>query len=71
MNQALQDVIEHRRPTNVFEPNHTISKLTSHQRAEAIKMVTTGAKSAAEVARLFRVHRSSISRLLTQVRSGN
>jgi DNA invertase Pin-like site-specific DNA recombinase len=46
-------------------------KLTSHQRAEAIKMVTTGTKSAAEVARLFRVHRSSISRLLAQVRSGN
>jgi DNA invertase Pin-like site-specific DNA recombinase len=46
-------------------------KLTSDQRAEAIKMVTTGAKSAAEVARLFRVHRSSISRLLAQVRSGN
>lgn len=25
MNQALQDVIEHRRTTNFFEPNHTIS----------------------------------------------
>jgi nitroreductase len=25
MTQALQDVIEHRRTTNVFEPNHTIS----------------------------------------------
>src|ERR1700674_2511274 len=25
MNQTLQDVIEHRRTTNVFEPNHTIS----------------------------------------------
>jgi nitroreductase len=25
MNQALQDVIEHRRTTNVFKPNHTIS----------------------------------------------
>ena len=24
MNQALQDAIEHRRTTNVFEPNHTI-----------------------------------------------
>jgi DNA invertase Pin-like site-specific DNA recombinase len=35
-------------------------KLTSHQRSEAIKMVTNGDKSAAEVARLFRVHRSSI-----------
>jgi DNA invertase Pin-like site-specific DNA recombinase len=46
-------------------------KLTSHQQAEAMRMVTTGVKSAAEVARLFRVHRSSISRLLAQVRSGN
>jgi DNA invertase Pin-like site-specific DNA recombinase len=46
-------------------------KLTLHQRNEAIKMVSTGAKSAAEVARLFRVHRSSISRLLARVRFGN
>ena len=44
-------------------------KLTPHQRAEAVKMVTTGAKSAAEVARLFRVHRSSISRLVAQTHS--
>jgi hypothetical protein len=25
MNQGLQDVIEHRRTTNFFEPNHMIS----------------------------------------------
>jgi DNA invertase Pin-like site-specific DNA recombinase len=43
-------------------------KLTAHQRTEAIKMVNSGAKSAAEVARLFRIHRSSISRLLSQSR---
>jgi DNA invertase Pin-like site-specific DNA recombinase len=43
-------------------------KLTEHQRSEVIKMVTTGQKSAAEVARLFRVHRSSISRLLSLAR---
>jgi DNA invertase Pin-like site-specific DNA recombinase len=41
-------------------------KLTAHQRTEAIKMVNSGAKSAAEVARLFRVHRSTISRLMDQ-----
>lgn len=41
-------------------------KLTEHQRSEAIKMVTSGEKSAAEVARLFRVHRSSVSRLMAQ-----
>src|SRR5258707_1355105 len=43
-------------------------KLTAHQRAEAIKMVTSGAKSAAEIARLFRVHRSNISRLMSRAR---
>ena len=32
MNQALQDVIEHRRTTNVFEPNHTISDETPRSR---------------------------------------
>jgi DNA invertase Pin-like site-specific DNA recombinase len=49
-------------------------KLTAHQRAEAIKMVNSGHKTASEVARLFRVHRSSISRLMAQARvasSGN
>lgn len=39
-------------------------KLTSRQQKEAIEMVRSGRKSAAEVARLFRVHRSTISRLL-------
>jgi DNA invertase Pin-like site-specific DNA recombinase len=43
-----------------------LPKLTAHQRAEAVKMVESGNKTGAEVARLFRVHRSSISRLLSQ-----
>ena len=43
-----------------------LPKLSVHQRAEAVKMVTIGEKSAAEVARLFGVHRSNISRLLAQ-----
>ena len=43
-------------------------KLTNHQRAEAIKMVESGNRTGAEVARLFRVHRSSISRLISQAR---
>jgi DNA invertase Pin-like site-specific DNA recombinase len=43
-----------------------LPKLMAHQRAEAIKMVNSGDKSAAEVARLFRVHRSSISRLMAK-----
>jgi DNA invertase Pin-like site-specific DNA recombinase len=41
-------------------------KLTPHQRAEAIKMVTSGQTSAAEAARLFGIHRSNISRLMAQ-----
>jgi DNA invertase Pin-like site-specific DNA recombinase len=45
-----------------------LPKLTAHQRAEAIKMVESGNKTGAEVARLFRVHRSSISRLISQAR---
>jgi DNA invertase Pin-like site-specific DNA recombinase len=43
-----------------------LPKLTAHQRAEAIKMVNSGHKTASEVARLFRVHRSTISRLMAQ-----
>jgi DNA invertase Pin-like site-specific DNA recombinase len=45
-----------------------LPKLTRHQQAEVINMVNSGQKSAAEVARLFRVHRSSISRLMAQAR---
>jgi DNA invertase Pin-like site-specific DNA recombinase len=44
-------------------------KLTPHQRAEAIRMVTSGQTSAAEAARLFGVHRSNISRLLAQAQT--
>jgi DNA invertase Pin-like site-specific DNA recombinase len=44
-------------------------KLTPHQRAEAIRMVTSGQTSAAEVARLFGVHQSNISRLLAQAQT--
>ena len=41
-------------------------KLTAHQRVEAIRMINSGDKTASEVARLFRVHRSSISRLISR-----
>ena len=44
-------------------------KLKPNQRAEIIEMVNGGAKSAAEAARLFNVHRSTISRLLGVERS--
>jgi DNA invertase Pin-like site-specific DNA recombinase len=43
-----------------------LPKLTAHQRTEAVKMVNSGDKTASEVARLFRVHRSTISRLISR-----
>jgi len=39
-------------------------KLKPNQRAEVVEMVNSGTKSAAEAARLFGFHRSTISRLL-------
>jgi DNA invertase Pin-like site-specific DNA recombinase len=42
------------------------SKLTPFQQTEAVNMVNTGQKSAADVARLFSVHRSNISHLLAK-----
>jgi DNA invertase Pin-like site-specific DNA recombinase len=46
-------------------------KLRPNQRVEVIRMVTTGTKTAAEAARLFGVHRSSISRLMAQAQIVN
>ena len=39
-------------------------KLEPHQQQEIIEMVKTGKKTAAEAARLFKIHPSTISRLL-------
>lgn len=41
-------------------------KLTAQQRSEIVQMVTTGAKTAADAARLFRVHPATVSRFLAQ-----
>ncbi len=46
-------------------------KLKPNQRDEVIRMVITGTKTAAEAARLFGVHRSSISRLMAQAQIVN
>src|SRR3954463_13635793 len=43
-------------------------KLTPEQRAEILDGLGSGRKSAADLARLFRVHRATISRLATQAR---
>ena len=41
-------------------------KLNAHQREEIVQFVSSGQKSSADVARLFKVHPSTISRLLQQ-----
>ena len=47
------------------------AKLSAAQQAEVIRQVQAGEKTAAEVARLFGVHRSSISRLLANAGRGD
>lgn len=41
-------------------------KLTEQQQSEIRKMITTGDKSAANAARLFKVHPATVSRLLAK-----
>ena len=43
-------------------------KLSTTQQAEAIKMIRVGEKSQAEIAELFNVDRSTISRMMKEVR---
>ena len=43
-------------------------KLSPTQQAEAIKMISLGAKSQAEIAELFNVDRRTISRMMKEVR---
>jgi DNA invertase Pin-like site-specific DNA recombinase len=44
-------------------------KIKPNQRAEILRMVNSGKTSAAEAARLFGLHRSSVSRLISQARA--
>jgi DNA-binding MarR family transcriptional regulator len=44
-----------------------VIKLSPTQQAEAIKMIRLGAKSQAEIAELFNVDRSTISRMMKEV----
>jgi DNA invertase Pin-like site-specific DNA recombinase len=43
-------------------------KLSASQQAEAIKMIRSGEKTQSEIADLFNVDRSTISRMMTEVR---
>jgi DNA invertase Pin-like site-specific DNA recombinase len=45
-------------------------KLTAQQRAEIVRMVSRGSKTAADAARLFGVHPATVSRLLSAARVG-
>jgi DNA invertase Pin-like site-specific DNA recombinase len=45
-------------------------KLSERQQAEIRKMVAKGDKTAAEAARLFKVHPATVSRLMAQASSG-
>jgi DNA invertase Pin-like site-specific DNA recombinase len=42
------------------------SKLTAQQKSEIRKMVSKGRKTAADAARLFKVHPATVSRLLAR-----
>jgi DNA invertase Pin-like site-specific DNA recombinase len=44
-------------------------KIKPNQRVEILRMVNSGKTSAAEAARLFGLHRSSVSRLISQARA--
>jgi len=46
-------------------------KLTPQQQREIVELVTSGQKSGADAARLFRVHPSTIVRLLAKFRNNN
>jgi len=43
-------------------------KITEDQRREIVDAVSSGRKTAAEMARLFKIHRATISRLISQTR---
>jgi DNA invertase Pin-like site-specific DNA recombinase len=45
-------------------------KLKSHQQKEIVQLVRSGEKSAADAARLFNVHPSTVSRLLARANTG-
>ena len=44
-------------------------KITAEQRKEIVDAVSSGRKTAAEMARLFKIHRGTISRFISKVRA--
>lgn len=46
-------------------------KVTAEQKKEIVEAVTSGRKSAAEMARLFKIHRATISRFISEARNSS
>ena len=44
-------------------------KITDEQRKEIVEAVSSGRKTAAEMARLFKIHRATISRFISRARA--
>ena len=44
-------------------------KITAEQRKEIVEAVSSGRKTAAEIARLFKIHRATVSRFISQARA--
>jgi DNA invertase Pin-like site-specific DNA recombinase len=45
-------------------------KITAAQQKEIVEAVSSGRKTAAEIARLFKIHRGTVSRIVSQARAG-
>jgi DNA invertase Pin-like site-specific DNA recombinase len=46
-------------------------KVTAEQQKEIVEAVLSGRKTAAEIARLFKIHRATVSRFVSQARLGS
>jgi len=45
-------------------------KITAEQQKEIVDAVSSGRKTSAEIARLFKIHRATVSRMVSQARVG-
>ena len=44
-------------------------KITAEQQKEIVEAVSSGRKTSAEIARLFKIHRATVSRFVSQARA--
>jgi DNA invertase Pin-like site-specific DNA recombinase len=45
-------------------------KITAEQKKEIVEAVSSGRKTPAEIARLLKIHRATVSRIVSQARAG-